>query len=530
MEEKGKDLLKKDNKILRKVLIVIGALIILYVILSIVFMNRFFIGTRINGIDASFASVETMEKRISKAAKNYEMVIESNGSAVDSINGSEIDLDVNLNNPEIQNFLSTQDGFLWPKKLFYPDDFIGEKIVTYDKTKLYHLVLEKPFANRNRVKKSKDAIFKFNGEKYEIVPEEYGNEVSARDFCGKIRNKLYKLQRKVDLEKDALYIQPKVKKDSPAIVGYVKQLNEFLDTKIEFEEGFTLAKEDLASFIDTKNKHKYSINKEAVEKYVDRIADEYTTVGKPRFFKTSYGSSVEIPGGTYGWKVDKEEELKVLLNNLEKKKDIKRELQYSQTAASHEKNDFGDSYVEVNLSTQHLFFYVDGKCIMDTDLVSGNLARGNGTHVGVFPVSYTARNAVLRGDDYETPVNFWMPFNGGEGLHDALWRGSFGGKIFMYSGSHGCVNLPFNAAKTLFSHVSAGFPVLVYSTGEPDNTYVTMANRVIYRINSIGRVTPNRKHYIEWVRAEYNKLTNSQKNLVDNVEVLNEAERQLQLM
>ena len=71
-------------------------------------------------------------------------------------------------------------------------------------------------------------------------------------------------------------------------------------------------------------------------------------------------------------------------------------------------------------------------------------------------------NVTLKGADYESPVTYWMPFNGGIGLHDATWRSRFGGSIYYYSGSHGCVNLPYSAAADIYSIVEAGMPVVCY--------------------------------------------------------------------
>jgi lipoprotein-anchoring transpeptidase ErfK/SrfK len=55
-----------------------------------------------------------------------------------------------------------------------------------------------------------------------------------------------------------------------------------------------------------------------------------------------------------------------------------------------------------------------------------------------------------------------MPFYKGCGFHDASWRGKFGGTIYRYNGSHGCVNLPIPSAKTLYEKVYAGMPVILY--------------------------------------------------------------------
>lgn len=118
--------------------------------------------------------------------------------------------------------------------------------------------------------------------------------------------------------------------------------------------------------------------------------------------------------------------------------------------------------MEIDLSAQHLYFIKDGTVIMESPLVSGNMSRGWGTPGGVFGLTYKTRNAVLRGADYATPVSYWMPFNGNIGMHDAGWRGSFGGTIYQTSGSHGCVNLPPNKAKEIYGYVEKNMPVVCY--------------------------------------------------------------------
>ena len=55
-----------------------------------------------------------------------------------------------------------------------------------------------------------------------------------------------------------------------------------------------------------------------------------------------------------------------------------------------------------------------------------------------------------------------MPFNWDIGMHDATWRGSFGGGIYKYDGSHGCVNMPYSVAEAIFNNIEAGTPVVCY--------------------------------------------------------------------
>ena len=101
--------------------------------------------------------------------------------------------------------------------------------------------------------------------------------------------------------------------------------------------------------------------------------------------------------------------------------------------------------------------------MFETDFVSGNINNpGCVTPAGIFGLTYKTTNAVLRGADYETPVNYWMPFYGNFGMHDATWRSSFGGDIFLTNGSHGCLNLPLDAAAVIYGYVSEGSPIICY--------------------------------------------------------------------
>ncbi len=152
-----------------------------------------------------------------------------------------------------------------------------------------------------------------------------------------------------------------------------------------------------------------------------------------------------------------------------------REPEYSQTGASFDENDYGNTYAEVNLTAQHMFLYVDGNKVMESDFVSGNVARGFATPPGIFGIMYKQRDAVLRGPGYASPVRFWMPFNGGIGFHDANWRGQFGGSIYRTNGSHGCVNMPYEAAKTLFENIYTGMPVICYNLDGTGNQKSTSA-------------------------------------------------------
>ncbi|MBR2122501.1 MAG: L,D-transpeptidase [Lachnospiraceae bacterium] len=127
-------------------------------------------------------------------------------------------------------------------------------------------------------------------------------------------------------------------------------------------------------------------------------------------------------------------------------------------------NALGGTYIEIDLTMQALYYYVNGSLVLATPIVSGNVSAGMGTPTGIFAVNGNKRNnTYLTGRNYSSFVYNWMPFIGNSvGIHDATWRSSFGGNIYKTNGSHGCVNLPLDAAAKLYPIVNVGTPVIVF--------------------------------------------------------------------
>lgn len=126
----------------------------------------------------------------------------------------------------------------------------------------------------------------------------------------------------------------------------------------------------------------------------------------------------------------------------------------------------GGRAIEVNLSSQSLLACQDGQAVFSTPITSGATGAGFPTITGQFAIYAKERSRYLNGRpygwDYNVYVDYWMPFSGGYGLHDADWRSSFGGSDYYYGGSHGCVNMPKSAAAFLYNWADVGTPVWVH--------------------------------------------------------------------
>ena len=204
------------------------------------------------------------------------------------------------------------------------------------------------------------------------------------------------------------------------------------------------------------------LNQTAVETYVNYLADTYDTVGVEREFKTTRGDVIKVSGGSYGNKIDEKAEYEYLLDAFEHRKGGSRIPQYISEAKEKGIDDIGDTYIEVDMGNQHMYYYVDGVLTIDTPVVTGNTSRRCGTPSKVCYVYYKQRNRVLRGTNYVTPVKYWMAVDGRIGIHDATWRKEFGGEIYKTNGSHGCINTPLDIMAELYELVEIGTPVIMF--------------------------------------------------------------------
>ena len=205
------------------------------------------------------------------------------------------------------------------------------------------------------------------------------------------------------------------------------------------------------------------LNESEVRQYAHTFAERFSSYEKDHEFITHDKKHIVISGGYYGWEIDGDAEADDLWEHIQYMESFEKEPICSRTGYSYsDYNDIGDSYVEVDLTDQHVYLYVEGKKIMDSPCVTGRPSMK--TPGGVYPITYCKRDAQLTLTDTDVTVKYWMPFNYHIGLHDSWWRkdGVYGGDIWTYDGSHGCVNLPTEAAAQIYEHVERGFPVVCY--------------------------------------------------------------------
>lgn len=468
-------LIKKDRdnttkRINRKKLLIIpgvlvGVAAVVYIAGAVYYRSHFFKGTNIYGTDVSKMKIEDFKDKLSDYKIQVEQKDKEGNKFTEELSVEDLGVDV-ASTQELERILDSQNIWRWPfnNSTVYCG---GGTLISYDADKTETAVSGLKCLQEEQVQKRKNAYISEykSGEGYSIVPEIDGNQLDYERTLEVIEAAIINLDTKIDLDAEDCYKKARITSDNESLNRKLDKMNKYVSTVVTYEFGDNteiLDGETINKWISLED-GKVVFDENGVSEYVATLRRKYDTIFRSREFKTSYGKTITIEGGDYGWWMNTGEETKELTELIKKGKVVKRTPCYYQTAQSYGEKDYGDTYVEINLTAQHVFLYKDGKKILETDCVSGNSARGFDTPTGVYGITYTERNATLNGENYSTPVSYWMPFNKNVGLHDAGWRSSFGGQIYKTNGSHGCVNLPPSAAKAIFSYVSKGTPVVCYT-------------------------------------------------------------------
>lgn len=515
----------------KTVIILCSTIAVIYFGVTAYFHNRFLPSTMLNGIGVSGKSAEQVEEMIRKEIDSYVLSLEERGDQKEEIRGEDISLKPEFGS-SISGLIDRQNAFSWPVSFFIPQELEEATMVDFDEEKLEQSVMELQCMQKENQKKPKDAhCSEYTENGYEIVPEEQGSKIKKKVLLSALKEGVSNLKDTISLEDENCYAKPGITSENEELIRLVDTLNQYTGVAITYDE------EEKTETLDGSITHNWmdvadmqvSINEEKVAEYVDELASSHNTVFRKHTLKTSYGQTIDIVNGDYGWKVDKAGEKEQIIKDLKEGVSKIREITYERRGASRGENDYGNTYVEINLTAQHLFFYKNGSLVVESDFVSGNISKNYDTPTGIYGLTYKQKDAVLKGENYASPVDFWMPFCNNVGMHDASWRSSFGGGIYKTSGSHGCINLPRSAAQKIFENIEEGDPVIVYTLPGTESAAVAAAEaaQVTAMIQGIGEVTLESEPAIVMARKLYDMLSPKGQALVPNYDVLAASEAQL---
>lgn len=438
---------------------------IIYLSISLNYQNKYLPNTVIGEFSVSGLTVDQVKTLINTNMDRYELTIRERNKEVETIKGREIDLHC-IYDGTLEELLLRQNPLMWGIRRIKGEEYQQKFQISYNKEKLSSAIAALNCLNPELTTPPADAYLAYTEENgLQIIPHQLGNEPVPQLLTDEILDALSDLKSEISLEELGVYKNPEILEDSPSLLAQKEAFKDYAATTVTYRFGSQteiLTGETICQWLSKDKDGTVTIDQTKVKDYVKNLAKTYNTAYCAKSFKTSYGPTVTIGKGHYGWMIDQQAEAAALTELIESRNSQEREPIYRQTAASHDGADYGNTYVEMNLTAQHLFYYKDGTLLIESDFVSGNESKGFGTPDGAYELTYKQLNAVLKGKDYKTPVTYWMPFNGNIGMHDGYWRSSFGGTIYKNNGSHGCVNLPPTVASYIYEQITPGTPVLCY--------------------------------------------------------------------
>ena len=478
--------MKKRHVALLVILVILAFLIAcaayMYIRMSKQYEEHFFHGTVVNGMNVEGMTAEEVEERLEASAeRDYTLTVTFPEGETESITQDDIAYAYESDG-SVQKLMHAQRPLEWIRGYLHDSIVTIPVNMTYDETLLDQKIASFPELQNSVIQEASDAYMDFQDSAFVIVPDVQGKRLDTEKIVQLIQSAVYNHKTELNLaEADPyIYTAPAVTADDPEMNEQVNRLNSYIDADITYvlpgSERQELDGSVLLSWLVPDETEIYRKDEalwdEKIHEYVTDLAAKIDTIGTVKTFPATGIGDIQVTCVTYGYEIDQEAEIEWLTNALSEGLVTERKPDYLswETSDPDVNNGFGNTYVEIDCSRQHLWAYENGSVAFETDIVSGAMDSDRATPSGVFMFVTKESPSVLVGRDdngnviYRTPVSYFMPFNSmAIGIHDATWQAAFGGTRNLEGyGSHGCINVSLGAAETLYNMITFDEPVIVY--------------------------------------------------------------------
>lgn len=456
------------------VLIVVLAAVAAYIWRAGYFTRHFYKDTWINGIDCSYMTAEEVKKKIQEQIDSYDLTITDREGDSYVITGPQLHLTY-VDDYGVDDLLAEQKPLEWLQRAFQGGKYQVSANFSYEESSVEPILDSLPFIRDVSVIQPENAYMQETDTGYEIVPEVEGNGLDREKVLNLIKDSIQNGVTQLSLTEEDCYLKPEIYRDNEELNTQVNMMNQLTRANLTYQvcgETYVVDHKVLKSWLTQDEQGTYTVDMQQIEKFISQLADMRDTYGGKRKFTTHSGEKITLSTNKYGWLVDREKSIEELTSAIAEGKQGEMELVYEKKGQGTGKDDLGNIYVEISIDQQTMWCYKDGQVVVETPVVTGNMAiPGHATPKnGCWPIFWKKTEYTMKGPrdengepEYTAFVHYWMPFNNGVGIHDLASRGNnFGGDIYLTNGSHGCINTPLKAAKTIFETVSVGTPVIVY--------------------------------------------------------------------
>ena len=440
---------------------------LIYLGLAVYYQDSFMYGTWINDIYCTGKTVSEAAEELQKNFK-YDSLYVITPQDVEVIEVETLRMEYDFESA-LKEYRRKQNPYVWFFHMLtgHQSEVVIPKI-SFDENVLEQWIYTTDSYNSN-LELEDDKLTIILGENgYEITEEKEPilNTILAQE---KISQAIKNAEAEVNLIEEGCYFTREETVEMQEIRELYKKIEEIQNISFTYkikekekkvtplEIALWFAKDEAGNFVTDKN-GKLVFDKNAVGEFVEKLAAEYDTWHNFPFV-THDGREIVLKKGNYGTQIDKKKETAYLMNCLKEPTELVREPVYAKDVLYKDSNVVNDTYVEVDMTEQKMYFFSKGEQVLETSVVTGCTSKNMGTPEMVCYVNYKQRNRYLKGRYF---VNYWVPVYGGIGLHDAMWRDEFGDDIYIKNGSHGCINTPLEKMEELYGLLEVKMPVVVH--------------------------------------------------------------------
>lgn len=464
----GKKLIRSAGITIVVLLFILAAA---YLGLSIYYRDGFSYGTWINGVYCTGKTVDEVNEELLQSCTYDGLEISDKEGDSYWLEADRIGYSFDFKEA-LQVWLKRQNPYLWIDHLWKATEKNLVPVISYDNGELQEVLDRIPFFSDGLTEAERKVTISKTDRGYILVNEREG-VLDKEAAAAAVKDALNRFEGDLDLKASGCYGNLPLDASMKETLALWEKISTFQDCHIIYQFGEEQVPVDASVVCDwialekdgsfrLEQDGSLIADEDKMEEFVEKLADEYDSVGTLRHFKSTRGEMVAVEGGTYGNRLDRKAEKAYLKQAFQNKVTELHTPEYIQKAWKQGKNDIGKTYIEIDMTKQMMYYYEDGKLKLDTPVVTGNTGRRMGTPTGVNYVYAKQENRVLRGPGYASHVNYWMPVKGNIGIHDASWRSEYGGEIYKTGGSHGCINTPYDAMSELFGIVQTGTPVVMF--------------------------------------------------------------------
>ncbi|MBR5579294.1 MAG: L,D-transpeptidase [Lachnospiraceae bacterium] len=443
---------------------------LIYLGLAIYYQDSFMYGTWINGIYCTGKTIPQVAAELEEQF-SYEKIRVITPVNEEVLYPERIGVKYDFITA-LEEYRKEQNPYNWyrhltgqrEEKMFFPKiSFEEEQLKSW---------LEDTQVYRNNLNLKEDQLHIVWSEKGYVLQEEKEVILNITSAMEKLSEALTQGQEEIDLGEAGCYFYREE-------TWEIQQTRERYEKIEKFQSGELIYKikevekkiqsKELGSFLETdeNNIPKFTkngeviVSKERVREFISQLAKDYDSWHNYQFI-THDGKEIFLTKGNYGTEIHQKKEVEFLMKWLFNREETVREPIYAKDFTYQDSNRLDNTYIEIDMTKQKMFYFKDSQKILETDVVTGCVNKGMATPEMVCYVRAKSRNAILRGPGYRSFVNYWVPVHGGIGIHDATWRNEFGGNIYIKSGSHGCINTPLENMEKLYEMIEKGIPVIIH--------------------------------------------------------------------